>query len=705
MRLVAMSGGQTLSFPLRQGSTIIGRHSTCHICIPAKTISRRHCQCYVDGDKVAIRDLGSSHGTYVNGSRVERAELRDGDVLSLGGFQLRFDLGDAPGGAFAHGAGAPEDIVVTAQPSPTDAPQAASPFPEEPPPAPTDFPESPTGEETPVDQSFMPAPYTPHQETTLGAAMQPQLIIRDGRWFLRDPRTGREVEIAPTGGEGVLTTRPDLLLARRPNVRLLIAAVAAAVVCVVAFAAFFLQPRDTGQNGKILDEQIDEEYNRLVDAGIDDFRAKKPKEAQEKFAAAIRRNRTIDTARHLTQFTALVVTAGDDFEKLNRDEAERYLKSIQNTRGSSEKARAFAKEKLRWLDDEKTQLDLYKDAMQAVKTAEGNDDALLKVRSTLQTLSPDFYAGRKAKADIPKIDDAIALIRLARADRAKAEFKWADAVPHYNDALPFVREAARRAEIEKLIADCQRYASEEEIWKHAKEAFDKQDYRTPRNDLPQIKPGLYYERAQKLLKDIAGIEEAQAAQEHEKEASLLYKNGAGPKAIELVKQYKILKLGHIEERVKRIEDLLAAGRKAEEAKDYRAAVQAYEQAVPVEPDAENDYNRRSKQLLDALKARFPQIAAEYADASNRAVAVDGNPREARRLADLALEFDPKNEKAKKILANLERTAKNLANEAYVLKTEPNRAAALEKYQRALDYAAPGTPLSQSILQEIEKLKD
>ena len=49
MRLVATSGDQMLSFPLRQGSTLVGRHPSCHVCIPAKGLSRRHCQVFVDG--------------------------------------------------------------------------------------------------------------------------------------------------------------------------------------------------------------------------------------------------------------------------------------------------------------------------------------------------------------------------------------------------------------------------------------------------------------------------------------------------------------------------------------------------------------------------------------------------------------------------------------------------------------------------------
>src|SRR5690606_38022727 len=44
-------------------------------------------------DGIVVRDLGSRNGTYVNGARVERAELSEGDVISLGAVVLVFGRG------------------------------------------------------------------------------------------------------------------------------------------------------------------------------------------------------------------------------------------------------------------------------------------------------------------------------------------------------------------------------------------------------------------------------------------------------------------------------------------------------------------------------------------------------------------------------------------------------------------------------------
>jgi eukaryotic-like serine/threonine-protein kinase len=83
---------------------VIGRSSECDVrVLPVAhmDVSRRHCLLDVAEDRVRVRDLESSNGTYVNSLRVRppdgeedgraggeepaEAELRDGDVLDLGG--------------------------------------------------------------------------------------------------------------------------------------------------------------------------------------------------------------------------------------------------------------------------------------------------------------------------------------------------------------------------------------------------------------------------------------------------------------------------------------------------------------------------------------------------------------------------------------------------------------------------------------------
>jgi pSer/pThr/pTyr-binding forkhead associated (FHA) protein len=54
------------------------------------TVSRRHAQLRRTGGGWEILDLGSLNGTWVNGWRVDRATLHDGDVVQLG--DLRVDI-------------------------------------------------------------------------------------------------------------------------------------------------------------------------------------------------------------------------------------------------------------------------------------------------------------------------------------------------------------------------------------------------------------------------------------------------------------------------------------------------------------------------------------------------------------------------------------------------------------------------------------
>ena len=78
---------------LMDGVNSIGRHNDCQIRIRSSQVSRRHCQLFEEGNKLILRDLGSSNGTFVNGKRVlGQQTLKPGDVLTIGGVTLRVDL-------------------------------------------------------------------------------------------------------------------------------------------------------------------------------------------------------------------------------------------------------------------------------------------------------------------------------------------------------------------------------------------------------------------------------------------------------------------------------------------------------------------------------------------------------------------------------------------------------------------------------------
>ena len=70
------------TYPLR-GTTTVGRHSDCHICVNAEGVSRRHMQIDADATGLVIKDLDSSNGTYVNGERIDSKELQVGDEIRI----------------------------------------------------------------------------------------------------------------------------------------------------------------------------------------------------------------------------------------------------------------------------------------------------------------------------------------------------------------------------------------------------------------------------------------------------------------------------------------------------------------------------------------------------------------------------------------------------------------------------------------------
>jgi pSer/pThr/pTyr-binding forkhead associated (FHA) protein len=83
---------------LADGVTVIGRHDDCLIRIKSSQVSRRHCEIFEVADKLTLRDLGSSNGTFVNGKKVSGQQaLKHGDELTVGAVTLRVaQLGKAP---------------------------------------------------------------------------------------------------------------------------------------------------------------------------------------------------------------------------------------------------------------------------------------------------------------------------------------------------------------------------------------------------------------------------------------------------------------------------------------------------------------------------------------------------------------------------------------------------------------------------------
>jgi len=71
-------------YRIRADRTILGRGEKADIRVVDDGISRAHTAVERDGGKLLLVDLGSTNGTYCNGTRVSRHELTDGDKISIG---------------------------------------------------------------------------------------------------------------------------------------------------------------------------------------------------------------------------------------------------------------------------------------------------------------------------------------------------------------------------------------------------------------------------------------------------------------------------------------------------------------------------------------------------------------------------------------------------------------------------------------------
>ncbi|WP_254508887.1 FHA domain-containing protein [Anatilimnocola floriformis] len=62
----------------------IGRGVDVALRIDDRWISRRHCRLELVAGEIVVHDLGSRHGTYVNGRAIESSLLQPGNELCLG---------------------------------------------------------------------------------------------------------------------------------------------------------------------------------------------------------------------------------------------------------------------------------------------------------------------------------------------------------------------------------------------------------------------------------------------------------------------------------------------------------------------------------------------------------------------------------------------------------------------------------------------
>jgi FhaA, N-terminal domain/FHA domain len=76
---------------VRKRRTVIGRSRECDIQLSDPNVSRRHAELRQEGSAFWLVDLDSTNGVEVNGHRVRRQKLEDGDTITAGSTDIRFE--------------------------------------------------------------------------------------------------------------------------------------------------------------------------------------------------------------------------------------------------------------------------------------------------------------------------------------------------------------------------------------------------------------------------------------------------------------------------------------------------------------------------------------------------------------------------------------------------------------------------------------
>jgi tetratricopeptide (TPR) repeat protein len=694
MRLTSNEGGVPQSYPLREGSSIIGRHPSCHICVPGRNVSKRHLQVYVENGVVTIRDLGSANGTMVNGNPVTSCVLEHGNEISLGGYRLVLDMNDAEGAPpQADGHAATFDYEPGNQRA--EARPVEPPAPDD---SPINFQEEPGEDVTPADGQFVPQAYAPQSPQSL----QPEVVARDGHMFLRDPRTNREIEVVPRGARastdlsGYYAER-DASAGKR-NQYLIWAAIGVAVLMIIALAF-------TSTNTEIDPLPVDQfpraRYNSLVDDSIQQMTSGNFDKAVTDLKTAQKGRPTWQVADALLQVAEAWQESGKDFDEFNWLLVETPLRQLEDNPRSTSKVLGFATDRRKRIFDLQRQ---EADAANAVKLLNAGEPE--QALAEFAKLPKDSLVRKKYAPQIARSVTAAFTKHLKAGQSALQAQQWDRAIAGFRKAEPYAT-TAQKADIDRGIRSAEKFKREEAVLRSA-------HMRMREHTLPSLQAadrlldgiedsGPIGQKKVELRQMIAQKREEIKAEGVRSKALMQYETGRGPEAIDTITKNQLTGLYGLRSRIENVMRLVKEAQDAETAKDWELA-QAKWLAVQAEEDSpKNAYNRQSVNALASLKRRARDIAEDYNSRAEAALRAE-KPKEARKLYLLAMKWDPRATIGKDGLANLLHVAKITYSRARDLRHEGNTEQAIHLFKKVLEYVPEGNQYHQWARRQLSELE-
>lgn len=91
--VVLTKGFEGRSCELKAERTTVGRVDDNDVALSEPSVSSHHCEILLRGDRIFVKDLGSTNGTYVNDRKFGEGPVKPGQKLRLGQVELMIDDG------------------------------------------------------------------------------------------------------------------------------------------------------------------------------------------------------------------------------------------------------------------------------------------------------------------------------------------------------------------------------------------------------------------------------------------------------------------------------------------------------------------------------------------------------------------------------------------------------------------------------------
>ncbi len=209
-RLVVRLKGRPLrTYPFSGQEVTIGRLPDNDVVIDNLSVSRSHAAVAASGDGYVVRDLASRNGTMLNGAPVTSARLADGDVISVGKYDILFQIPTLEGAS----AGELDQTIVVPQFRAAGPPRPGSGAGEDPPPDPRLFRKT-AQEEYPLAKERTVIGRARDADIRVGGLFAPRVrieIVRAGDDWVLMRRGGARVRVNGEETDEKILERDDLI--------------------------------------------------------------------------------------------------------------------------------------------------------------------------------------------------------------------------------------------------------------------------------------------------------------------------------------------------------------------------------------------------------------------------------------------------------------------------------------------------------------